>query len=392
LQLQQDYPEKHFVLTDSAEEAIRLVAEGKVEVAVQNLAVATRVIRLGGLTNLKIVGITRYEFPLHFAVRKDAPELTSILNKGLATITPKEEEMIYAAHLTPDIGKARDWGAWRRRAFYTALFGAAAVGIVVLWNRYLAKEIRRRRAAEAALQEARDGLERRTQELDVRVHESERLNAELRAANHDLESFSGSVSHDLRAPLRRVISFGGLLKQSAGQCLEGENGRWMDVIISESKRMDRLINDLLQHAQFGRAELSRQRVNMGQLVRSTIEDFQPQLKERNVDWKIGDLGEVDGDPNLLHFALANLIDNALKYSRGRAQTEIKIDVITDRGPQGGADFYVRDNGCGFDMKVAGKLFSPFQRLHGGEYEGTGIGLANVERIIQPELRSRSGIS
>jgi ABC-type amino acid transport substrate-binding protein len=115
-QLKRDFPTSRLILTDNPEQALKLVAHGSADATVQNLAVACRAIRLNGLTNLKLSGITHYEFPLRFAVRKDAPELTSILNKGLATITADEQETIFAAHLTPDIGKARDWSAWRRRA------------------------------------------------------------------------------------------------------------------------------------------------------------------------------------------------------------------------------------------------------------------------------------
>jgi light-regulated signal transduction histidine kinase (bacteriophytochrome) len=147
--------------------------------------------------------------------------------------------------------------------------------------------------------------------------------------------------------------------------------------------MDQLICDLLEFGRLGRTELHKRPVNMQQLVKNVIDDAEPQWSDRDVAWKIGKLCEVDGDPALLRSALANLIDNALKYTRGRPRAEIGIDLTPEGSQPGEATFYVSDNGCGFNMKQAGKLFTPFQRLHSAcEYEGTGIGLANVQRIIQ----------
>lgn len=383
LLLQQDFPTAHFILTDTSEQALQLVARRKADVAVQNLAVATRAIRLNGLTNLKISGVTHYEFPIRFAVRKDAPELRSILDKGLATVTPAEQERIYAAHLTPDIAKARDWGIWRRRALYSALLGTVATGLVLAWNWYLERQIQRRKAAEAALREARDALEQRAQELHGRIREFEKLNTELTVANRNLESFTASVSHDLRAPLRRVIAFAGFLKKAAEGHLTGEAQGFMATILKESTAMDRLIHDLLAFSRLGRTELHRQSVNMRQLVENVIDGFRPQLQQRAVDWRIGNLCNVFGDPNLLRYAMVNLVDNALKYTRHRTESRIIIDMTSEDATDREAIFFVKDNGSGFDIKHAKKIFEPFHRLHtSAEYEGTGIGLATVQRIIQ----------
>ncbi len=382
-QLEEDFPTAHFVAVDTAAEALQLVTRNKADATIQNLAVATRVIRVNGLTNLKISGVTHYELPIRFAVRKDAPELLSILNKGLETLMPREEERIYAAHLTPDIGKSRDWAVWRRRALYTAVFASAVTSLVLAWNFFLGREVRRRRRAEAALSEARDQITKRAQQLDSRIHEAERLNSDLAAANHNLESFSASVSHDLRAPLRRVIAFAGFLQHAAGTTLTSEEQGFMSAIIQESASMDRLIHDLLEFSRLGRAEVHRQSFDMTLLVRGVIESFQPQLQKRVVVWKVGDLGRVSGDQNLLRYALVNLLDNALKYSRHRPESHITIDTLGEGSDKPESVFYVKDNGCGFDMKHAKKMFGPFQRLHSAaEFEGTGIGLANVHRIIR----------
>lgn len=382
-QLERDFPGLHFVYTDTTEQALQLVSRRNADAAVVNLPVATRAVRLNGLTNLKISGITRYEFSIRFAVRKDMPELAAILDKGLATITSAELDRIYAAHLTPDIGKARDWGAWRRRALFSALIGAVIIVGALIRNWCLQCQIRRRKTVETALRETHDSLEHQSRELGLRVKEVEKLNAELMVANQNLESFSSSVSHDLRAPLRRVIAFAELMQETAGNLLTEEEREFMSAIIHESAGMDRLIHDLLEFARLGRTELRKQPVNMIKVVRKAIDDFQPQLQGRAVVWKIGALGEVFGDPNLLHYAMVNLIDNALKYSRHRSETRITIDVLQKDSTEREAVFFIKDNGCGFDMSSARRIFAPFQRLHSSaEFEGTGIGLANVQRIVQ----------
>lgn len=382
-QLQKDFPTATFVLADTTEEALRLVARGKADASVVNLAVATRIVRLGGLTNLKISGVTHYEFPLRFAVRKDAPELVSILNKGLATITPPEAEAIYAANLVPDIAKARDWSVWRRRALYAIVIGVPLVAALLVWNYGLARQIRLRKAAESALREARDCVQQHANNLDARVKEVERLNHDLLLANQDLEAFSSSASHDLRAPLRRVNMSAGLICAETTNQLTEESRRWLENITEETKRMDQLIRDLLLFARLGRTELHKRSLDMKQLVNDTIQEFRPQFRDRDVVWSVGELGRIYGDPGLLHLAVANLIDNALKYTRRCPQARIKIDVVAEEPDRHERAFYIQDNGCGFDPEHAGALFTPFYRLHHGkDYEGTGIGLANVKKIIE----------
>jgi signal transduction histidine kinase len=381
--LERDYPRAHFILTDTAEQAIKLVSLNKVDATVQNLAVACRLIQLDGLGNLKISGVTRYEYPLRIAVRKDWPELASILNKALSAMTPDEKERIYAAHLMPDIDNARDWGRWRRLALRSIWIGGIVISVIAFWNYWLMRQIQRRRAAESSLRQAQDGLEKRTRELADQVTEARRLNAELRLANQDLESFSSSVSHDLRSPLRRIGNFADLLQAEVGNQFSTEAGQWMSTIIEESRNMDRLIHDLLEFSRVGRIEFRRQPVSMGEVVTELVADFNRHIGDRKVAWEVGELGDVMGDPSLLRYALANLIDNALKYSRRRPQTWIRIGELPDSADKENVVIFVRDNGCGFDMNRAKHLFSPFERLHSNrEYEGTGIGLASVKRIIQ----------
>ena len=207
--------------------------------------------------------------------------------------------------------------------------------------------------------------------------------AELTALNQDLDSFSSSVSHDLRAPLRRVTSFAGLLRREIAEPPKPRVQEYLSIIDREGDRMNELINDLLNFARVGRVTMQRARVDMTQLVQRTVAEFSQETQSRQIDWHIGSLPEVIGDENLLRQVVSNLVENALKFTRRRARPEIKIDVLPHPPNAREATFYVQDNGVGFDMQYASSLFSAFQRLHNdAEYEGTGIGLVNVQRIIR----------
>ena len=203
---------------------------------------------------------------------------------------------------------------------------------------------------------------------------------ELTAANKELESFAYSVSHDLRAPLRHISGFVNMLREQAGGSLDETARRYLERIAVAATRMAALIDDLLALSRTARAELRKTLIAPGELIQGIIDELQPQIGGRVVRWEIGALPVVHADRSLLRQAFFNLIDNALKYSRTRAEAVIGIDAQT------GEDQTVirfSDNGVGFDMAYAGKLFGVFQRLHRSEeFEGTGIGLANVARIIQ----------
>ncbi|MBA3386808.1 MAG: GHKL domain-containing protein [Chthoniobacterales bacterium] len=203
---------------------------------------------------------------------------------------------------------------------------------------------------------------------------------ELTALNEELEAFSYSVSHDLRAPLRHISGFADLLRQQLGGQLDEKARRYLSVIGESSHHMGVLIDELLAFARVGRAELQRSQVDLAALVQTVIRNLHASVEGRDVEWQIGALPEVQADAGLLRQVWANLIDNALKYTRSRSGAVIEIGST----PQDGELlFYVRDNGVGFDPQYAGKLFGVFQRLHQTEeFEGTGIGLANVRRVIQ----------
>jgi len=214
--------------------------------------------------------------------------------------------------------------------------------------------------------------------LEQRVAER---TAQLEEANKELQAFSYSVSHDLRAPLRHVLGFVELLQASAGPTLSEKSRRQLAMITQASQRMGNLIDDLLSFARVGRAELMKTDINLDQLVRDTLEDFQAETKGRLITWKIDPLPVVRGDRALLRMVLVNLISNALKFTGSRA--EAKIEIGSRPGESGENVIFIRDNGAGFDPQYSAKLFGVFQRLHShDEFEGTGIGLANVQRIIQ----------
>lgn len=213
--------------------------------------------------------------------------------------------------------------------------------------------------------------------LEQRVQER---TAQLEAVNKELEAFSYSVSHDLRAPLRHIDGFVDMLRKDSQQNLTSSGQRYLGIISDAAKRMGALIDDLLIFSRMGRAEMRRTSVKMDELVADTLREMAQDFEGRAIEWDIGPLPAVNGDPAMLKQVWVNLISNAVKYSSHRSPAKIKIHCRETEPNE--LEFSVRDNGAGFDMQYAGKLFGVFQRLHHSEeFEGTGIGLANVRRIV-----------
>jgi light-regulated signal transduction histidine kinase (bacteriophytochrome) len=205
-------------------------------------------------------------------------------------------------------------------------------------------------------------------------------NEKLRTANEELESFSYSVSHDLRAPLRHIDGFVDLLRKQAMQKLNERENRYLNIIANSARQMGALIDDLLVFSRMSRSELRRVRVASKSLLDEAISAAQNDVNGRQIKWKIDALPEVEADPAMLRQVWVNLINNAVKYTRTRNVAEIEVGCKD--GPDDELVFFVRDNGVGFDMQYVQKLFGVFQRLHrADEFEGTGIGLANVRRIV-----------
>lgn len=225
--------------------------------------------------------------------------------------------------------------------------------------------------------EEREAWRSKVEELNVML--VQRASA-LEHSNKELEAFSYTVSHDLRAPLRHITGFCTLLAKHQGDALDELGKRYLATISSATTRLGVLIDDLLVFARMGRAEMRPQRVVLEPLIRDVLTDFQRDLSNRNITLRNDELPAVQGDVTMLRQVFVNLLDNAIKYTRPRdpAVIEIGCDGMTDTE----AVLFVRDNGVGFDMRYVNKLFGIFQRLHRvEEFEGTGIGLASVRRII-----------
>jgi two-component system sensor histidine kinase/response regulator len=215
------------------------------------------------------------------------------------------------------------------------------------------------------------------EELEQRVRAR---TAELEAANKELEAFSYSVSHDLRAPLRHIDGFSRILLESCGPQLGAEGEKYLQRICTATQHMANLIDDLLKLAQVGRQVLNLRPTRLDALVGQILEEFGREIQGRQIEWKIQALPSATCDEGLTKQVFSNLIGNSIKYTRPRHTAVIEIGQTLIAGTPA---FFVRDNGAGFDMKYAGKLFGAFQRLHAeAEFEGTGIGLATVQRIVQ----------
>jgi light-regulated signal transduction histidine kinase (bacteriophytochrome) len=224
------------------------------------------------------------------------------------------------------------------------------------------------------------------EDFDVERSKTEAANRELlertvqlETANKELESFSYSVSHDLRAPLRHVTGFAILLQKKGASILDEKNLHYLNTISESAKQMGILIDDLLAFSRIGRSEVKKSRVHLGYLVEGVLKDLQEETKDRDIAWKVGKLPEAYCDGSMLRLVFVNLISNAVKFTRPRLRANIQIGCIPEKDE---FVFFIRDNGVGFDPKYQDKLFGVFQRLHHqDEFEGTGIGLANVRRLI-----------
>ena len=225
---------------------------------------------------------------------------------------------------------------------------------------------------------AEEEVSKLNEELEQRVLER---TAQLQAANRELEAFSYSVSHDLRAPLRAMSGFAELLKKRASATLDGKERHYIEVIIEATKTMGILIDDLLAFSRMGRTEMALVPVDLNRLIEESRRGLRADQAGRDITWEIAPLPRVNVDAAMLKLAFDNLLGNAMKFTRTRPNAKIEIGWYTEQEKHETV-IYIRDNGVGFNMKYVDKLFGLFQRLHRSEeFEGTGVGLANVRRII-----------
>lgn len=365
-------------------EALRMLASGQYDgVLLSSLIQGLYFTKEYGLSNLKAIHTNLQAQRYCFAVSKGNLTLLQDLNEGLNILhrTGQYDEIynrwfgIYEQNLL------------ERNLYilWVVLVASALLILSLLWSWSLRKQVALRTAALARSEEKYRIL---NAELERRVIERTR---QLEESTHEIETFTYSVSHDLRAPLRAINGYSLMLAEEYAELLSPEAQHLLARTQQNTRQMARLIDDLLTFIQIGRQKLVQQIISPELLVRQAMEELSKEQEGRPVEFVLGDLPNCEADPGLIKLVFSHLLSNALKFTRDRPIARIEVGFLSQSSPQGSASgltelesgcFFVRDNGAGFDMRYVDKLFGVFQRLHSPrEYEGTGIGLANVQRII-----------
>ncbi|HJS07064.1 MAG TPA: ATP-binding protein [Pirellulales bacterium] len=276
--------------------------------------------------------------------------------------------------------QASSLDAWRLAVInrgVSMLMIAALAGVMIPLRRIRAALSASRERYQVLQAESAEEVQRLNAELEERVRQR---TAQVEAINEELEAFTYSVSHDLRAPLRGMSGFARVLEEDYGERLDDDGRRYLEIIKSNAAHMGRLIDDLLSLSRLGRQPLKATTISLDELAKEAFREASADDKQRNIELTIDTLPECRGDASLLRQVLINLLSNAVKFTRHASPARIYVGSTSQNGE---VVYFVRDNGAGFDMRYAGKLFGVFQRLHGiEEFAGTGVGLAIVKRIVE----------
>jgi len=398
--------QKSLILVGAIPEGLALIASGKYDAFLCSKLIGTLEMKEHEIKGLTAgPPIHDYKRVFSFAVKKGDVELLEKLNQGLLIIkTNGEYDRIYEKWLTADDPFLR----WEKYLLPAGVTVVAFVVIAGTWGIMLQLLVRKRTHELAEmnvkLNQARGELEERVEQrtleltrsnkaLQTEITERKRVEEdlarakdlaeartrELEIALKELEGFTYSVSHDLRAPIRHIIGFSDLMRKKCWTALDEQGRQYFELISSASRKLGTLMDELLEFSRMGRAPMKKSAVDLAALANEVVESFAGETAARRIEWTIGSLPTVQGDASMLRLVLANLLSNAVKFTRKKEQALIEIG---HREEEKKYVIYIKDNGAGFEMQYVDKLFGVFQRLHReSDFEGTGIGLANVARII-----------